>query len=338
MRGAKGIYKHGPTLWKWEIMYQGQRKYGYAHTEAEAIKDRAEALRQFMLGKYNEQDTTTLGGMVHQLLETEWSEENCKSHDWFVRNTRLIMRYFGPTRPLVEITSKAITDYVIYLKKESNSSNGTINRKLAALSKILRIANEQGYINQCPVIRRQREPQGRVRFLSKEEEEQMYTFFEHRHMTVPLLSVTVLIETGMRCGELQALTKDEIMWAMGKHGAVLLKDTKNGSSRTVPLTKKAHDALKSLLGLSNDEYLVPRGDWLRGPWNSMKRALGLNDDKEFVPHALRHTCASRLVQRGVPLFTVSQWLGHKSMQTTKRYAHLRPEDLASAMECLEEDE
>ncbi len=57
-----------------------------------------------------------------------------------------------------------------------------------------------------------------------------------------------------------------------------------------------------------------------------------------VAHALRHTCASRLVQRGVGLKVVQQWMGHKRIEVTLRYAHLSPTSLLEAVKVLEEDE
>jgi len=57
-------------------------------------------------------------------------------------------------------------------------------------------------------------------------------------------------------------------------------------------------------------------------------------DPEFTIHAIRHTVASRLVQNGVDLYVVAKWLGHTSIKTTERYAHLAPENLRKAAQTL----
>ncbi|WP_248842809.1 tyrosine-type recombinase/integrase [Lysobacter antibioticus] len=62
-------------------------------------------------------------------------------------------------------------------------------------------------------------------------------------------------------------------------------------------------------------------------WNQAREKLGI----DCRWHDLRHTCASWLVQAGVPLHTVAEILGHSSMAVTKRYVHLAPKHLADAM-------
>ena len=55
----------------------------------------------------------------------------------------------------------------------------------------------------------------------------------------------------------------------------------------------------------------------------------------FQHPPIRHTCASRLVDKGVDLYVVKEYLGHSSIQITEKYAHLSPVKLAHAARVLE---
>jgi site-specific recombinase XerD len=70
-------------------------------------------------------------------------------------------------------------------------------------------------------------------------------------------------------------------------------------------------------------------------WNKARKAMGLEEDKGFTPHCLRHGCASRLAQAGVPLLTIKELLGHQKIETTLIYAHLAPKNLEDAVRLLE---
>ncbi|WP_173489390.1 tyrosine-type recombinase/integrase, partial [Marinobacterium sp. xm-d-509] len=61
---------------------------------------------------------------------------------------------------------------------------------------------------------------------------------------------------------------------------------------------------------------------------------GLMDTKDVVLYTLRHTCASRLVQRGADLRRVMQWMGHTNINTTLRYAKLTPTDIFNLKDLL----
>ena len=52
-------------------------------------------------------------------------------------------------------------------------------------------------------------------------------------------------------------------------------------------------------------------------------------------HSLRHTTATRLIHKGIDLYTVKEWLGHSTIQITERYAHLNPGKLVQAANMLE---
>ncbi len=110
--------------------------------------------------------------------------------------------------------------------------------------------------------------------------------------------------------------------------------TKSGRSRTIPLTARARDAVfsKSMPGGPFSDITYPRFLY---DWNATKKSVGLNNDKQIVPHILRHTCASRLVQAGIDLRRVQAFLGHQTIQMTLRYAHLATNDLDQCVQALE---
>ena len=70
-------------------------------------------------------------------------------------------------------------------------------------------------------------------------------------------------------------------------------------------------------------------------WNKMRNALGLSEDAQFVIHAMRHTCCTRLLANGVDLITAQHWMGHKDIRQTAAYAHMMPKNLDAAATALE---
>jgi len=145
-------------------------------------------------------------------------------------------------------------------------------------------------------------------------------------------AVGVLVDSGLRTGELYRLQPRDCDF---KHRMVSVWENKGDLPRSIPMTKRAYDIL-SRRAITHKKRLFPYHDqWLRHPWDRAKESMGLADDDQFVPHALRHTFASRLVQRNVNLKTVQQLMGHKTIEITMRYAHLAPANLQQAIALLE---
>lgn len=117
--------------------------------------------------------------------------------------------------------------------------------------------------------------------------------------------------------------------------------TKGGRSRAVPLTKRLREMLtarKDRLPHGPTDPVFPFWDKHKAGrrWKEIREKPEVHlADKEAVLHACRHTCASRLVQAGVPIQVVQQWLGHATIQMTLRYAHLAPYNLTQAVGVLE---
>jgi len=224
-----------------------------------------------------------------------------------------------------------ILDLLIGKLRENGNSNATINRKLAALRKLLRKAHKMGDIHSLPEFRRQKERQGRIRFLDAAEEAQLFSRIRDRSEDCWRLSV-FLVDTGARMGE--AL---KLRWPDIDGHRVTFWVTKSGRSRSVPLTSRAREVLARPDHATKGPFCHIPAHRYRAVWNDAKHEMGLSSEKDLVPHVLRHTCASRLVKGGIDIRRVQMWLGHQTLTMTMRYAHLATNDLDSCVAVLERD-
>jgi len=241
-----------------------------------------------------------------------------------------ILSWFGRTTNVNDITTLELDDFILHLKAKGNA-NGTINRKLAVMSKVLKYADESVQLRHYPKIHRQKENKGRVRYVTPNEEAHIMATFEHWGLDDLKDSVSVLIDTGLRRSELGKLEPHCV-----ENGEVVeVWDGKGNIDRSVPMTKRVKDIMaRRVLAQEKVGKLFPVNvDTLSRKWDRVRFHLGYDD---LVLHCFRHTTASRLVQRGVGIKTVKEWMGHKVLTTTLRYAHLSPKNLADAVAVLEQ--
>ena len=268
---------------------------------------------------------TTLGEASQRCYLLHW--KGGKSEEKQIQIMKLLNDYFGRHCEISKITTLVIDDFILYLKT-LNNSGGTINRKLATLSKILRTASQGGLLSTMPTIRRQKEGQNRIRWLTKEEEDLILDTLDKWGQEDMKDGVVVSVDTGVRASELLRIKSSDI----SKEG-LYLGETKNGINRLIPLTGRSRSILESRQKATNQKRLFDfKENWYRDTWDKMRHHLDMED---VVWHTLRHTTASRLVQGGVPLTHVKEWMGHLTISTTMRYAHLAPRDLQNAVSVLE---
>lgn len=263
----------------------------------------------------------TLLTAVQHIIETRWLHTKNESKARKLADEAL--DYFGRDVPVTAITADSVGRYITHLRGRENG-NATVNRKLAALRVILRCAHRAGHLPALPYIPHMKEQKGRVRWLTEEEEAQVISLLERWSMADLHDLVVYLLDTGWRLGEALRLDVDrDVDW---EREVATVWVAKSGRPRTTPLTQRALAALagRKGWGMSYTQAVYQ--------WSKVRQHLGLHD---VVLHTLRHTCCSRLVQRGVPLAVVQQWMGHESIQTTMRYAHLAPVHLEQARAALE---
>lgn len=204
------------------------------------------------------------------------------------------------------------------------ASGSTANRFRALISSFYTFGVRRGLVAANPVSRVPgfREPQGRIRFLGYSEEVALRAAIAPRH--APELDVA--LHTGLRRGEQYGLKWSEV----SLDRAVVTVTGKGAKRRTVPINDAAREAFWQLHRASLGSPLVCRGS-SRWWFAAAVRRAGLCDLRW---HDLRHTFASRLVMSGVDIRTVQQLLGHSSIATTMRYAHVSEGHLRAALEKL----
>jgi len=161
-----------------------------------------------------------------------------------------LTRGFGAETPVTEITAQRIAQYDRVRVTQTSKlghlvTPSTVNRELAILRHMLRLAEEWGYITKVPKIRLSKEPEGRLRFLGEDEIERLLVACEDKRSKSPYLRpiVTMALNTGMRKGEILGLT-----WARVdlSRGVLLLEHTKSGRRREVPMNRAVYDTLQPL--------------------------------------------------------------------------------------------
>lgn len=267
----------------------------------------------------------TLGELYSRVYAARWSA--LKSQAMAGLGQRIVER-FGPDTPVSKIDAGRLHDMVSGLRKDGYS-NATINKWVCGVGVMLQHAVLEGWIDKRPEIRSLKEPAGRNRFLSPDEEREITDLIGRQDERLAKL-VSVLVDTGLRLSEAIGLE-----WRDITGDQLTVHDTKNGSSRSVPLTRRAREVLASLDRSCQRPFSFTDRHHASRAFTRARERSSMRGDEEVVMHTLRHTCASRMIQRGVPVAVVSSWLGHRSLAVTMRYSHLRPDHLRDYVHVLE---
>lgn len=269
-------------------------------------------------------------------------------------------------KPLSEISGEIIEKWRAQRIK-AGISPSTTNRNITALRGLFSRAVDWNVIPKHPLskVKILKEPSGKVRWLSVEEEKNLRSALDRREdlerqgrenannwrsergyellpdlRKVPFVDhlkpmVIISINTGVRRGELLKLRWEHVDLA----NAILTlygENTKTSETRHIPLNSEALTTLMEWKQQANHELVFPGPTGgamttLKTSWGSLLLSAQIEN---FRWHDMRHHFASRLVMAGVDLNTVRELLGHSDIKMTLRYAHLAPEHKAAAVQKL----
>lgn len=286
--------------------------------------------------------SSTLGRFYRDHRDLIWPDSLPRNTE---SNQRAVEWAMGADTLIHHITERKLMDMVSVLSRKGNKP-GTINTRLSHLKVLLRHAKRMEMVDADLSFPWQKiGDNSRMRFLTEEEETRLLKLLDHWGLDGMLHLVPTLIDTGCRPSELiKGEAKGEpIRWsevsklaggtapdvndpATGKPKAVIsLMRTKTGKYRVLPLTDRAKDAF---LWSKGQGHSRPFGKMRTDDASEAMRGacdhLGMND---VVLYSCRHTCASRLVQRGADIRRVMNWMGHTNINTTMHYAKLTPGDI-----------
>jgi len=312
--------------WRVEVTLGGRRLRDRCNTHAEALAKQKEFIGLLERGeapqakrKFDADRTRpeTLGEATKKAQGRLWrgkaSEVTAFAH------LRIIKELMGD--PKLDAIDTEFIDDLIDALSASGSKDTTVNRYLSHFRSLLDWCKQRGYrTKELPTFAWKDEDEGRIRWITEREEAELQRLLDPTVWKV----VRIAIRSGMRRGELLSVEPDQI-----SPGWVHLWETKSGTPRSVPLTKEDEEDLRWLAGGN-----MPTQVRLRAEWDRARKAMGLSKDPNFVFHACRHTCATRLVQKNVNLRVIQKFLGHKRIETTLRYAHVNDLLLTNALEVL----
>jgi integrase len=245
-----------------------------------------------------------------------------------------IINYFGAETKLDDITKGLAFGFFDDITSRYKQSS--VNQIGSALYQMQFKAFEKGHMRTLPV-RTDRLPtiEGRLYYLSDQLEADCLAWMKANATYNEYAFFIFCLDTGARPAEARAIEWSDIDLQLGRI-TFWGNTTKTGKSRTVGISERLKQTLANLQRGSN--YPKVFGDSTKSKykktWDRLRTAMGQRNNKDFIPYALRHTCATKLMANGVDVATIQHWMGHQDIKTTMRYAHFMPERLSLAVAAI----
>lgn len=304
------------------------RKTFNTETEAQVWERSEEALREALKALPESSivsQTWTLQQAVNHSMRHHWTGSGGGDGKAAI-NAGFALAFFGPDTLITDITPKWIIEYMEEMMEEYENSPSTLNKKLSNLKVILTKALDIGGITSLPRMQRYKEATRSPHWYTDATERDMLDMCTRLGYHELHAFIVIGMDTGFRKSEIMGLrTPDYHLGNLLIHADA----TKGKTARAVPAST---DRLKTLLAARMGGYRVLNmtPSELRKQWIELRAAMGRSDDPFFIPHTMRHTCATRLISNGASLKEVQMWLGHGVIQSTMVYAHLAPGQLEEA--------
>ena len=377
--GSHSVYKTKDGKWVGQIVIgkneNGTLKYKRFKSDKQYVV--LEKMREFEQGFVYTKDATKsyledfLDGYLFNVKKNVLKPS---SFDRDVRTGNLIKKYIG-NYTLEQLATPFIQSELINKLKDNNYSYSTIHKVYVLLNECLQYAVDTDKLDKNPCRLVKQPPKKmfekkEIRWLSEDEiklfkEQAVCKYKTGNDRYIYGLPISLIIYTGLRCGELAALKWSDIDFENKKiyvrknivtvydyedtekktRKVNLQTSTKTSNGRIIPLIKNAEDILNSIKSkyqeINSDGFIINNSDkmvhvdTLSDAYTNIAKTAGIENPLGI--HTLRHTFASLLIKKGVDIKIVSEILGHKDVSFTYNvYVHILEEQKAQAMNLLDD--
>lgn len=326
---------------RYYIFYRQQNgKYTCTST---GTKSKSEALK--FLSSFESELKERLSKKVNPALlhffTSEFLRYSESIHSWnhtlSLRTTLRQLHSFCGNISLVELTREKILSFVE--KRLTTVSNYTVKRDIANMSSTFSYAISKKYLNEnpCKGIKKPKIVERLPLFFSESEFQILLRVIEDTDLKD---LITFAAHTGLRQSDLVNLEWNQISF----QNQTLILDNRNSQTKsrkvhTIPLNLLALQILtERQIKRTNSNKVFTYHDqpikqiFISHKFKKFVKKAGFNPQLSF--HCLRHSFASWLIQKGVPIFTVSKLLTHSDMRVTQIYSHLSDQNLMDAVNKL----
>ena len=327
----RGIYRRGNIYW---IAYKAGHRVIRESTGSSdrklAIgaldKRRAEVFEGRWVGRMRDV-RTPLSEAIQEFMTVYSKPRKASSRDDQIILNRL-QAFIGPDGYLQDIDRHAVEQFQLRILARG-ASKARVNRYTAILKCFFNRFVDWGKLksNPCRGIRLYPET-ARTHWLEKGQLDGLLESCSDRLR--PIVQIAVL--TGLRRGDILRLTWDRIDF--NQH-VIQIVQSKTGTPLVLPMSEALEDVLRGILPCNDSPYVfhedgnrLRRFGWARTDFQKAIKAAGLEGTRM---HDLRHTAATQLRRLGCDLPVIQQLLGHRTIRTTMRYAHVHPTELRDAM-------
>ena len=343
MKKERGLFERPKGSHVWWVRYHdatGKERREKAGTLSAARKLYSKRKQQTLEGRKLPELLRAGSVTFNELLDD--AIEHCQRYQTGGPDRRYTCKVDLIRKGLGGLTAESITPQEIArwrtkAQRENGWKPATANRYMAFVSLSFRLAiqNRKCGVNPARSVQRLRENNGRIRFLSGEEEIRLRRAIQNL-FPERIGELDIAINTGMRLSEQYTTLKWKNVDLVARR--ITLTTTKNHTARHIPLNSvalaafvsmgKEHDESDQIFRNADDSgpLLKPRYWW--------QKVIAEAKIADFKWHDLRHTFASRCVMAGVDLRTLQQLLGHKTLAMVVRYTHLSSSHELAAVERL----